>query len=321
MPFVMDRADADDAPEKEIDTQAPERAANAEGSEGAPETAAPLDIPGRWTDEEKAQIAKLDPQVRGLIFGRYKETLADQTRRAQEAAELRKRYTPIEEIIAPRRQQFQMNGLDEARALQQLFALSDYASNDPAGFVRMFVQQRGLRPEELFQLQQAPQPEHGGYVDPQIQALQAKIAQLEAATAQGQQYFASERQRQEAARFQGAMSEVEKFKAAKAQDGKPAHPHYDAVSGAMAKLLQVDPDLDLQSAYEQACWATPSIREAMLAEKQRADALAAKDKAARARNAGASVTNAASGEPARAKSGGSLREDIKAALAEQRARA
>lgn len=90
-----------------------------------------------------------------------------------EVAEQRKVYDKIEEAIAPRRQQFAMNGMDEGTAIGQLLALSDYANSDPVGFSRYLLNQRGIPVSAL------SEPGVENYADPQMLAMQEKMQGFE----------------------------------------------------------------------------------------------------------------------------------------------
>lgn len=102
--------------------------------------------------------------------------------------------------------------------------------------------------------------------DPQVQALQSQVQQL-------QGWIQQQNQAREWQERETLNSEIERF----AQS--PEHVYFDKVRGEMAGLLQAGLASDLKDAYEKAIYANPTIRSQVLAkqqaeaeEKRRADA-------------------------------------------------
>ncbi len=94
-------------------------------------------------------------------------------------------------------------------------------------------------------------------IDPNVSAMQTRIQQLEGHLQQ--QSLMGQQAEQEK-----LNSEISSF----ATD--PTHSHFESVKGHMAALLQAGQAQDLASAYEQAVWANPQTRAAVLAEQQAA---------------------------------------------------
>ena len=99
------------------------------------------------------------------------------------------------------------------------------------------------------------------------------------------------------------------------------HPHYEQVKGAMSALIASNATLDLQGAYDQACWASPDVRATLLAtqrseeeQKRKADA---KEKVENARKAGVSITGGPGGNISPAPEDMNLREQLEAQFAAQ----
>jgi len=199
---------------------------------------------------------------------------------------------------------------------QQLFALSDYAEKDPAGFIRYLADQRGL---DLEDIAFGTDP-----VDPAVAAQTQRIQQLEA------QLHGITTQQQQAA-HENTVNEIVQFADEKGADGKTLLRPYFAELGNtvlpfIEQAIKVNPNRPraaiLTEAYDAACWANPAVRTKLLAaENAAAEAKRIKDAteaAARARKAGVSVSSGTPGTGATQEpnaSTGSLRGDIRASLA------
>lgn len=237
-------------------------------------------------------------------------TMDDLNARQQRVAVL----DQVEKLIAPRRQAWALNGMTESQALNQLFALSDYAGRDPAGFIQYMAQQNNVDLEQVV-LGQEP-------VDPKYAALEAQLRELQNGRTQEQQ------QRVQAAHNE-TVNHVVAFASEKGQDGQLLRPYFDQLGSEVLPFIsavkQQNPNMPhnqvLQEAYDRACWGSPSIRTKMQAaatavsdaERLRMEA----ERVGKARNASTSVrpgTPAAS-STAPADGGGSLRDTIRASMA------
>ena len=140
--------------------------------------------------------------------------------------------------------------------------------------------------------------------DPNVAALNAKIAQLEQRlTAPHHQQFAP---LPPSAEESNIMAEIEAFRA------DPAHPHFDAVYQHMGKLLETGAAPDLESAYQAAVAMTPALRSTAVPQTPAANPA---EKTAAARRASASVTGSPgpTGNPAPTTMRDELREQMRAA--------
>lgn len=125
--------------------------------------------PQSMSAKDREAFHALPPEQQRWISERVKQQEADYTKKSMEIADQRKAYERLDQILAPRKQQLAMAGMDESTAIGQLFALSDFADRDPGGFIRYLANQRGLDLNSLLAggQQQA--------VDPQFQALQREL--------------------------------------------------------------------------------------------------------------------------------------------------
>tara|TARA_R110002074_G_scaffold9023_4_gene36403 strand:- start:1922 stop:2953 length:1032 start_codon:yes stop_codon:yes gene_type:complete len=157
-------------PEQNSVVEATDEDVEAEGSEPDIQTIA---APQSMSAKDREAFYTLPPESQKWISDRVRSQEADYTRKTMEVAEQRKVYDKIEEAIAPRRQQFAMNGMDEGTAIGQLLALSDYANSDPVGFSRYLLNQRGIPVSAL------SEPGVENYADPQMLAMQEKMQGFE----------------------------------------------------------------------------------------------------------------------------------------------
>jgi len=223
-----------------------------------------VEAPSAWSAEEKAEFAKLPRAVQATVARREQDRERHFTQEAQKIAETRTRFAEIDRVLEPRRRDFAMSGMSEGAALSQLFALNDFATSDPAGFIAWFAQVRGV---DLGSLDARPASMEAGEVVPPI--IEQRISSLE--------------QRLQAEKSAGAARQIEAFRA------NGAHPHFDAVRADMGALIQAGAATTLDEAYQKAVWANPQVREKMLADQRSADEAkrmeAAKARAAAARKA------------------------------------
>lgn len=237
-----------------------------------------------------------------------KEQEGDYTRKSTEVAEQRKHYEKIEQVIAPRRQQLALDGMDEGAAVGQLFALSDFASADPVGFTRYLFEQRGIPLSAL--------TENGGQApaDPQMLAMQQRLQYFEGHLAQQQQV---EHQKT----TQVVMSDIEKFSS--------ETPFYQELQAEMVPIVsalrQSKPNLSnsqyLKTAYKMALAANEDVSAKIgIDEKAKSESqriVKAKKAANQARKAGGVNIRSSGSLPAAAKKAKSV-DDFIGALVDER---
>ena len=279
--------DKDPAPEiasdDAVDDDAPDEV---DGSEAAsPPTAAPTSMSAK----QKEAFALLPPESQKWLADRERQMTADYTRKTTETAEKGRVYERLEQVLAPRREQLQMQGMDDSTAIGQLFSLSDFANRDPVGFTTYLLQNRGIDPAQAFSAQAAARQN----VDPAIAATQRELQSI-------RQFIQSQTETQAAQQHATALSAVESFVQESGKDGQPLRPHYAKLEPEMIPIVEQlrrtqpgkAPAEYLQQSYERAVWANPETRELMKAEtnaKTSAEALVrAKGAAAKARKSASS---------------------------------
>jgi hypothetical protein len=272
----------------------------------------PIQAPANLSPQEAQQFAALPVEMQQYVA----RTMAG----IEETSARYAGYDQIEQVIASRRQAWAMNGMSEGQAVNQLFAISDFASNSPKDFVRWFAGSQGIDLEALVY-------EGGGedeFVDPVVAQLQQQVQQLS-----GQLTGFTQSQQQQA--HNATVNEISAFATEAGTDGKPLRPHFEELGAAVLPFIQAvkaeKPGLSnrevLGEAYDRACWGTPSVRAKMVAAQEAQRLEAARATAARARNAGSSVTGEApqpGSTVVRDAGNGSIRDTLKQQFAEHSGR-
>ncbi len=232
----------------------------------APETGSPaqqkpsqatITPPANWKGDGKINWAKVHPAVQQAIA-------EDHANFSKTQAELQQFKSAIGE---ERAQVLAANYGSIGQGLQNLFALSDFATKNPAGFVQWFAQQRGINLTQPAG-QGAGQEQSTGQANPLEQVvneLRTEIAQLKGSRTQ--------------AETTQVQSEIERF------SSDPANPYFNDVRLDMGALMKAGAAQGLRDAYEKACWARQDIRTTLIKQEQEkaAQAEAAKVESAKAK--------------------------------------
>jgi hypothetical protein len=255
------------------------------------------------TPVEQQQFHALPEEIRQFV-GRTMEAVNNQAARFGE-------YGLIErDLLGPRRQAWAQNGVTPAVALNQLFALSDFATRSPQDFVLWFAEQHKIDLDAALDAR-----EQANSADPQVRALQGQILQM-------QNQFMQFTTGQQSAQQQATLNEVESF--AQEKDGANGlkRPHLTDVINEWPVQIQAlrvaNPNMPnaevLQRAYDAACWANPTVRAKMQDAVQKQQREDAKRKADQARLTGSSVHGGPTGTGAAtpsADSNLSVRDELK----------
>jgi hypothetical protein len=216
--------------------------------------------------------------------------MADYTRKTQEIAKVRQGYQEMERVISPHVQKWALNGMGPAQAMQQLIALSDYATNSPMEFLQYFANLRGI---DLNQLTQRQEEE---YVDPQVATLRQHLAGVQAQlnqTMQAQQQAQQLQQQQQYAQaFNVTNENIENFASQTGPDGKPAYPYFNELEEDMAIEIESGRASTIHEAYERAKWANPYTRSKLLAQSRARENRSQRMRAEEARMAASSISGA-----------------------------
>jgi hypothetical protein len=268
--------------------------------------------PAGLTPVEAQQFQSLPAELRQYV----ERTMEDLNTRATRYSE----YDLIEQsILGPRREAFQAEGMTPAVALNQLFALSDFAGRDPSNFVLWFSEQRGLDLDALLDARDAATQN----VDPVVAQLQSEVQRLTGTVQQFQQQGVQSAQ-------EANLQVVQNFATEKEADGTTMKRPYltDVMDGWTTQISAVraaNPQMPhnevLQKAYENACWSDPVVRGKMQSASQAATQQAQQARVQAAKAAGSSVTGGPAGEPSTLpnNSNRSLRDELQSQFAAARA--
>ncbi len=174
--------------------------------------------PQSMSSKDREAFYALPPDSQQWLSDRAKEQEADYTKKTMEVAEQRKYYEGIEQVIAPRRQQFAMNGMDVSTGLNQIFTLSDFAGRDPVGFSRLLLKNSGIPLSALTETDTAG-AEPG---NPQIAEMQQRLSGFE-------NHFAQQNQQQLVQQGQVVSGVIEEF--------ANQHPFYSELEDDMVPII------------------------------------------------------------------------------------
>lgn len=248
----------DDTPSPDADGEDGE-APDQGDDEGDGASEGTLTAPERWSAEDKEQFDALPREAQEVVLKRERDVEQHLTQKSQEIADEKRRYAALDEVIEPRKDAWAMNGMTPDQAVRQLFAISDFATRDPQGFVRWFAEQRGIDPQ---QLAGGDEP-----ADPQIKALSDEVNTLKQSQQQQQEAQAREQQATIA-------RTIDEFAA-----DKDAHPYFEELQSEIAGQIQTvkaqnpnaSPKEQLEQAYQKAVWANESTRAKELERQRKAE--------------------------------------------------
>lgn len=276
----------------------------------------PIRVPASLPAPLKAKFKDLPPEWQAAIQKQDEDRTAAKAQWDTKAAQ----FNRLEEILAPRREKFHLQGLDDARAIQTLFAAQDLLDRNPLEGLSYLARSYGVDLRQ-FAGQQPAQAQQGAYPPELAAALQPLMSQVQTL----QQSLAARDQAAADADLQRGLAEIEAFRS------DPANLYFDDVRPNMLALMESGRAATLKDAYEAACWADPVVRPLLIeqrdnqakaeAVKAQADAKAKADAEARtkanaAQRAGGSVTGAPGSTVAQTGQGskGSIMADLRAAM-------
>jgi hypothetical protein len=221
--------------------------------------------PNTWKKEAAAVWNKLPPEARAEIERRE----ADFHRGIEQYKSAAQFGQALEKVLTPHAETFQRLGIGADKAIADLLdgdrKLRYGQPHEKAAFLAQLARHYGVD-------MAAAQEVHSTPVDPHLSALQQQVQQL--------QTFI---QTQQSTVQQQAEASLHSEIAAFAAD--PNHSHFETVRPHMIALLQAGQAKDLSDAYEQAVYANPTTRAAMLQQQLAAQREEAAKKAQAAREA------------------------------------
>ncbi|KWO06220.1 hypothetical protein WM26_31135 [Burkholderia cepacia] len=257
--------------------------------------------PQSWNAAERAHWEKIPAEVQAVITRREEEAHRGITKLGQDAAFGQK----LRDVINPYLPIIRAEGGDEAGAVRDLLQTAYVLRTaNPEQKVQLFRQLAGQFGVDLSAAAQGVRE-----VDPELAALRQELTQVRG-------YLENTEQQQHQQIESTAQQMIDAFAA------DPKNEFYEQVKPLMGQLLVAGQAQTMQDAYDQACWATASVRSTLM-QRQQADADAkraaeVKTRADAKRRAGGSVSGAPTAPVAATASTAaqdlSLREQIRANL-------
>lgn len=220
-----------------------------------PVEAAPVSVPPELQKlglrkEEADAFAKAAPEVQQAFIRR-----SDEMHRGFEQIKGKAQFgDAMERAISPFMQTIQQAGVTPDVAVSHLLrAEAALRNGSPQEKVQMLTQLA-----RDYQIDMGQASEYAANVpmpDPRVQQLEARLQQQES-------WINQQNQAREWQERQSLNSDIQKF----ASD--PTHVHFEAVRADMAGLLQAGLAPDLNTAYEMAIYANPTVRTQVLAKQQ-----------------------------------------------------
>jgi hypothetical protein len=260
------------------------------GANRAGDQSAPAGPPQHWTGTAKIDWNKIPGALRESIAKDY-EAIAPM----RDLAPVLQQYAPLIQ---------QRYGGNLSQGMGSVLQLYQNAVNDPIAFARDFCQQWRIDPQKLGGSPVQANGQEQQADDPYGQRFQ----QIETALQQIAQQPVLHQQRQ-------IQSDIQSFQTAMKPDGSVEHPYFNDVRAHMAALMQTPGGpTNLKEAYDQACWANPGVRTAMLKEQQASQEAERRQAIARAQGAAVSVSGAPGVNGAQPLAAQSVSDTLRAAM-------
>ena len=316
-----DAPDEKSVPESEVAAKPPEddgqdKTDQAKDAKEEEDATGSLTPPGSWSAEEKAEFTDLPAKAQSAILRREGDRDRAFNQKQAELNQDRQRYAAMDQVIEPFKDNFALNGIDPANLFNQYLAIDRSMSNDPMGTLKMLAGRVGV------DLSSLNQEAAGEEESPELAAMRRELAETRSMVSSFQTDQTQQQEDAQTQRHNELQGQMEDFALQADSAGAPLHPHFEELRFSMGSLMTAavksGAPIDMQTAYDQALWADPGHRGALLAAQKRADkATAEKDRKAHARKAvaaGASVAGSPGGaEPPRPV--GTVGEELKKAFA------
>jgi hypothetical protein len=215
------------------------------------QAAEPVQAPQHWSESDRSTFSKLNAEGQAFLLRRHKEMEADYTRKTQENAEAVKIGSTAMRNMDPAIQaEIRAAGITPDKFVENLIGYHRLSVQNPVLLIRSLTERFGLDPAQVFSNVKQPAPAPKQPEDP----ISARLQQLE-------NFVSTEVRTREESMRSNAQQTVEQFSSEKDATGSPVRPHFEKVRTVMAKLMSVDPDLDLPTAYDVAVFRDPELRQ------------------------------------------------------------
>jgi hypothetical protein len=217
--------------------------------EDTPPAVETVEAPQHWPEADRQNFAKLTPEGQAFLLRRHKEMEADYTRKTQENAEAVKIGSTAMRNIDPAIQaEIRQAGITADKFVENLIGFHRLSTQNPVEFIRQVTEALGVDPAKVFQ---GVAPNGAA---PPADPLDKRLQQIE-------RFVTNEVQTREQQVRESAKQTIEQFSSEKDASGNPLRPHFEKVRTVMAKLMSVDPEMDLNTAYDVALFRDPELRQ------------------------------------------------------------
>lgn len=199
--------------------------------------------PKGWSADAKAKWATLDPSIQAEVWKREQ----DMDNGGRQWSDEKRAY---EQTLAPLGDFAGRYGLDHQGALTRLLEWQSALEQDAPQAILQLAQISGVDLRALLTNQQQPSQSQPVVYDPRLDPLAATVSELQTTHINNQ---------------------IEAFRAA------PGHEHFDKVRVQMGQMMERDPSLTLEQAYEHAVWLSPDVRSELIAKQIQPTQQKAKD--------------------------------------------
>ena len=221
-----------------------------------------VNAPEHWPTEERAKFDALPEEAKPLFVEAADRLHAHHQKRVEEHRgdlDMLNRLKPLEQIIAPYREQLKLQGVNEAEVARQLLAVRTSLQTNPQETIQWLAQSYGVDLDNINRVIDADPTES------RLNAIEQNVQQSNQANAQ-----AIQQQQTQAAR-QTVQTQIDTFSQAKDDAGNLLHPHFEDVTETMTGLSHAaraqNKAIDLESIYQEACWMHEPTREKILADR------------------------------------------------------
>lgn len=237
--------------------------------------------PQHWAEADRKTFATLPPAGQEFLLRRHTEMERDYSAKTQAAAtavQFTQSLAPVftHPVIAGA---LQAEGISPAEAINQWAGFQARAV-DPNPQVRIGLLQELAKRMGLVNPaangQQSPPILQGlseeDQKDPVIRQFADHIGKtlqdVQALRGELTQYQQRDAERQNAETLKTTRWAIDSFADEKDAQGRPLRPHFDAVLPALMEMFRINPQRDMQEAYDTAIWSVPSIRAQLIAAER-----------------------------------------------------
>ena len=225
----------------------------------------PLEAPQHWSAADKQRFSGMPRDAQEYVLERDKSMTADYTRKTQETAQMRQQLEPLMHVLEPMMPAIRQAGITPQQYMAQLIQGDRSIQANPLGAIQQIARNAGINLDALEQQAATVQQP-----DPQVNALQQQVQQLQGYVQNNEERAAQERQA-------GLVNQIDTFASQTDAEGNLAHPHFDSLRVTMGQLIESGAASDLNDAYSKALRLDDSLYQQSL-EAERTKVKTAEDK-------------------------------------------